>query len=364
LIFTCDKNIFCEEVNILSKGVAVKSSIPALEGIKLELNGGILSMTAYNLEIGIRTEMEVSSGDSGSCVINAKLLADISRRMPGDELKFSVSENKSVKINSGNAEYTLAVLPVGDFPDLPKIEGEESFEITQQLLKSMLIQTVFAVSTTDAKPVLSGVLFEISDGNFNMVAMDGYRLALRKEKIPAERNFYFIVPYKALNDIKSILKDEGDVVLSVDARHAKFEIDGYTFYTRLIDGQYHNYKANITDGQKTEIIVGTNEFMGMLSRCGLLVSDKAKAPVKCKIDGGEMLITCETVLGKVEDSVEVTQNGEEVLIGFSDRFMLDAIKASETEKVRIFFPEKGRPIKIMPLMGDSFIYIIMPVIIS
>jgi DNA polymerase-3 subunit beta len=363
--FTCDKQEFCDAVTNVSKAVAVKSPVQALEGIKLVLKDDMLSLTAYNLEIGIRTQIEVANVQSGKeCVINAKLLGDIARKMPGESITVAIDDKLFVKITSDNAEYTISAVDSAEFPDLPEIKEDKFFSIAQPMLKSMVNGTAFAVGTNDAKPVLTGLLLEIEESNFCMVAMDGYRLAVRQEKVAVPEDFKFIVPSKTMLDIARILKDDDECKVSVDIRHAKFELNGYEFFTRLIEGEYHRYRNNIGENGDIMALINTSQLIGALERCSLLISEKNASPVKFKIEESSARVKCETVLGKVEDTIKIEKSGDDFLVGFNVKFMLDALKASETDQVKIYFTAKNKPIKVVPIEGESFVYIIMPVIID
>lgn len=364
--FSCDKSKICEAINHVSKAVAVKSTIPALEGIKIKLSENILELTGYDLEMGIRTQIQVKSEDSGEYVINARLFSEITKRMPDGELLFFIDDSLNVKISCGVTEYNISAYLAEEYPDLPVMENEKQFSISQGILKSMINQTIFAVSTLDNKPVLTGELFDIENGVFNLVAIDGYRLAIRTEKINCDERFYFVVPSKALNEIARLLKDDDENVCNVfvSERHIMFDINGYYFFSRLLEGEFHNYKTSLFSDFKTEAIVKTREFLESLERCSLLISEKYKAAVKCKFNTSELQIDCKTVIGKVSDEISVDLSGDSVLIAFNNKFLIDALKASESDKVKIHMNGSNRPIKILPLQGESYTFLLMPVAIK
>lgn len=360
--FSCDKTKICEAINNVSKAVAIKSTMPALEGIKLVLSNNILELTGYDLEIGIRTQIQVKSEDSGEYVINARLFSEITKRMPDGELLFFIDENLNVRISSGVTEYDISAYSADEYPDLPTMENEKQFNITQGVFKSMINQTIFAVSTVDNKPILTGELFDIENGVFNLVAIDGYRLAIRTENINCSEKFYFVVPSKALSEIARLLKDDEDLCnVFVSDRHIMFDINGYYFFSRLLEGDFHNYKTSLFNDFKTEIIVKTRDFLNSLERCSLLISEKHKAAVKCNFNTNEMQIDCKTAIGKVSDEITLDLNGDPVLIAFNNKYIMDALKASESDKVKIHMNGSNRPIKILPMQGDSYTFLLMPV---
>ena len=227
----------------------------------------------------------------------------------------------------------------------------------------MINQTNYATSLNDAKPILTGELFDIENSGINMVAIDGFRLAIRYEKINCADKHYFVVPSKALLEASRILKEdaENDCEIFVNSKHILFDINGYRIFTRLLEGEFHNYKNSVPKEFKTEVIVKTSDIVHCLERCSLLLNEKNKAPVKCTFGNGEIKINCKTGIGRLDDSIEAEINGESVLIGFNNKYLLDALKAADTDKVRIQMTGANRAVKIVPFQGDSFTFIVMPV---
>lgn len=361
--FTCKKEDICSAISNVSKAVSPKSTIAALEGIKLRLDMSSLELTGYDLEIGIITYIECESSDTGEVVLNSRLFSEITRRMPSDMITYEIDENLNMKIYGGNAEYQISAISAEEYPALPEIERENPILINQETLKSMINQTNYATSLNDAKPILTGELFDIEDSGINMVAIDGFRLAIRYEKINCNEKHYFVVPSKALLEASRILKEdaENECEIFVNSKHILFDINGYRIFTRLLEGEFHNYKNSVPKEFKTEVIVNTSDIVHCLERCSLLLNEKNKAPVKCSFGNGEIKINCKTGIGRLDDSIEAEIDGENVLIGFNNKYLLDALKAADTDKVRIQMTGSNRAVKILPFQGDSFTFIVMPV---
>ena len=183
------------------------------------------------------------------------------------------------------------------------------------------------------------------------------------KKINCADKHYFVVPSKALLEASRILKEdaENDCEIFVNSKHILFDINGYRIFTRLLEGEFHNYKNSVPKEFKTEVIVKTSDIVHCLERCSLLLNEKNKAPVKCTFGNGEIKINCKTGIGRLDDSIEAEINGESVLIGFNNKYLLDALKAADTDKVRIQMTGANRAVKIVPFQGDSFTFIVMPV---
>ncbi len=360
--FICDKSEICEAMGNVSKAVSTKSAVPALEGVKIKLNGNILELTGYDLELGIRTNISVKSDDNGEFIINARLFNEIIKKMPSDEICISVDDNLNVTIICEQIEYNISAIPSDEYPELPELDREKSITITQSTLKNMINQTIYAVAVSDSKPILTGEFFDIDEsGNFNMVALDGFRLAVRNEKIDCSERYSFVVPSKALAEIARLLKDdESQCTMFTNGRHIIFDISKYLVFSRLLDGEFHNYKNSIPSNFSTEVIIKTRELIESLERCSLLISEKNKSSIKCEFSDGKLNISCQTTLGKINDEMSVDINGNSLVIGFNNKFAIDALKAADTDKVRLQMNGSNKPIIILPMMGDSFTYLLMP----
>ncbi|MBQ8568062.1 MAG: DNA polymerase III subunit beta [Oscillospiraceae bacterium] len=365
--FICSQTKLMEALNNVTRAVPPKSTIPALEGIKLMIDKNVLELTGYDLELGIQTKIEVSSDDYGEVIVNAKLFTEIVRKMDSDTITISIDDKLKMTISGATAEYNILALSADDYPALPDYDTGDSFNLPQSLLKNMINQTIFAVAVDDKKPVLMGELFDIQDGSFNLVAIDGYRLAVRHEKLDTDNRYNFVVKGKALQEVAKLLKDDDkseekhEVILHVSKRHVIFEVNGYMVISRLLEGDFHNYKASIPQNHTTEIVLKTKDIISSLERCSLLINEKMKAPVKCLFDAGQVKISCSTALGKLSDEFDVEISGNMVEIGFNCRYLLEAMKATESDKVKLYLNGGLAPMKVLPLEGDAYTFLVLPV---
>jgi len=361
--FICNKSSLYEAINNVSKAVAIKSTIPALEGINIKLSNDTLFLTGYDLELGIKTQISVKSSDSGEFIVNARLFNEIIRKMPSEEIAIDISEALAITISGGSTEYSIFATSAEEYPEIPEFTESESISISQAVLKNMINQTIFAVSTNDTKPILTGELFEIEDGNFTVVAIDGYRLAVRTEKINTEKNYKFVVPSKALGEVSKLLKDEDELtcIIHTSRKHIIFDISGYLVISRLLEGEFHNYRGSIPTSSSTEVILKTKDLISSLDRASLLINEKIKSPVKCYFENSTIKISCSTAIGKVNDEISGDMTGPIIEIGFNNRYMLDPLKAIEDDKVKLQMNGGNLPIKIVPLDGNSYTFLVLPV---
>lgn len=359
----CNKNSLCEAITNVSRAVAVKSTITALEGIKIKLDNNSLYMTGYDLEIGIKTQISVKSQDTGEFIVNAKLFNDIIRKMPTEEICIEINENLAITITGGQTEYTISATSASEYPDVPEVDENNTFPISQSLLKNMINQTIFAVATNDTKPILTGELFEINDGMFNLVAIDGYRLAVRSEKIDATENFKFVVPAKALNEVSKLLKEEDELKCTIHTskKHIIFDISGYLVISRLLEGEFHNYRGSIPKNSTSEVIVKTKALIDCLERTSLLINERIKSPVKCIFNESKIKISCSTSIGKINDEISADITGPMIEIGFNNKYLLDPLKHIEEAQIKLQMNGGNLPMKIVPLSGESYTYLVLPV---
>ncbi|MBQ8176163.1 MAG: DNA polymerase III subunit beta [Oscillospiraceae bacterium] len=360
--FTCKQAEINEALSNVSRAVPQKSPLTALEGVKLYLNRNTLELTGYDLELGIQTKIDVVSEDIGECILNSKLFGEIIRKMPSETIEIEIDEKLTTTIRGFNTEYKILAMPADEYPSIPDYDTGDNFTIPQPMLKNMINQTIFAVAVVDNKPILMGELFDILDYNFNLVAIDGYRLAVRSEKIESDNHYHFVVKAKALSEVSKLLKDDEKetVTMHVSKKHITFEIGKYMLFSRLLEGDFHNYKGSIPANHNTEIIINTREFISTLERCMLLINEKAKAPVRCIFNDGKVKLSCSTALGKFVDEMEADTAGPSVEIGFNCRYLLDALKATESDKVRLQLNGGLSPMKIVPMEGNDYTFLVLP----
>ena len=230
------------------------------------------------------------------------------------------------------------------------------------MLKSMIRQTVFAVAESDAKPIHQGSLFSLENGQLDVVSVDGYRLAKRTEPVEFSEKLSFVVPGKTLAEILKLLKDSEDVVeISAGQRHILFKIDNYTVISSLLEGEFLNYKATIPSASKTNVMLRSREAIESVERVSLLITDRLKSPVRCTFSGGEIRLLCTTSMGRASDQLSVEMEGEDVEIGFNNRYLLDALKNTECDEIKVGLSGPLSPMTVQPKEGDSFLFLVLPV---
>lgn len=360
--FTVEKRLLNEAVANLQRAVSSKTSIPALEGILIRSEENYLVLTAYDLEIGMQTELPAIISAPGAIILTAKLFAEIVRRSPDEDITIDVDDRNTATITSGVSCFTIIGMDSAEFPELPKITDADTIKMPQELLKSMIRQTLFAVADSTAKPIHQGSLFKIENGNLDVVSVDGYRLALRREAINYANNTEFVVPGKTLSEVLKLLKDsEGEVEICPSRRHILFRIDNYTVISALLEGEFLDYKSALPKDKKTEVTVSTRTMIESVERVSLLITDRLKSPVRCVIGEDTVKLFCTTTMGRATDQISAEISGDQLEIGFNNKYLLDALRAAETDEVRLQLGGPISPMLVLPKEGDAFSFLVLPV---
>lgn len=353
----------------VQRTVSGKSTIPALEGILIDAKDGTISLTGYDLEVGSTAIIDADVISQGRIVLGAKNLCDILRMVPGDMVSIECDERNISKIKSEETEYSLIGSAASDYPDLPTISSFTSITLEIGKLKDMIKKTIFSVSTSERNPVHTGVKFEISEGKIILIAVDGARLAIRREDIDfiyeseedKGKTLEFVVPAKTLNEILKLNGDDDtQIVICVGDRHIIFKYKEYEIISRLLEGKFIDYKAAIPMTHSTKIIVPTRSLIECIERTSLIITDKS-SPVRCIIENGIMKFSSVTAVGTANDKLAADIEGKSVEIGFNNRFVLDALRVCDNDEVKIELGSSNQPITISPLEGDSFFFLILPI---
>ncbi len=360
--FTVNKSDITEAVSNIQRAVSTKTSIPALEGILLSATETGLELCAYDLELGITTVIPAFVMEPGKAVLSAKLFSDIVRRTPAETVTVSVDEKNMATLESGYSRFSIIGIPAEEFPELPKLSDSTQISLPGALLKSMIRQTLFAIAESDAKPIHQGSLFSLENGILDVVSVDGYRLAVRREPMDFSEDLSFVVPGKTLSELLKLIKDsEEPVEISAGRRHILFKIDNYTVISSLLEGEFLNYKAAIPPESQTEVVLKTREAIDSVERVSLLITDRLKSPIRCLFDNNEVKLNCTTSMGRASDQLDVEMTGQSVEIGFNNRYLLEALRNTECDEVKVQLGGPLSPMKVVPKEGDSFLFLVLPV---
>lgn len=363
MIFKCGKNKLAEALSNVQKAVPSKSNLAALEGVLLCASNNKLEICGYNLELGITTTIPSDVIEEGRIVLNAHLFTEIVRKLPNESLEVRISDTLNAEIISGSSHFELIGLDANEFPSLPTVDNSNFLELPVSTIKSMIRQTIFAVSENDSKPVHTGTLFEIKDHVVTLASVDGYRLAIRREPIKEELELSFVVPGKTLREVLRLLPDsEENLRIAAGMQHIIFYVGDYSVVSRLLNGEFLDYKSTVPVKTQYTVHVGTQDFIDSIERVSLLITDRLKSPVKCLFLPDKIHLSCNTTVGKASDQLLAKSDIKtELEIAFNNKYMTDALKNTDCDEIIIQLNGPLSPIKIMPKEGNSFLFLVLPV---
>ena len=328
--------------------VSDKNTIPVVEGIRFRTEKDrVCSITTYDLEKGFRAEIECDIEEPGNYVINAQKLNRIIRFMPDSQITIAVNDNFVATVTSGKSKFELHALDGKNFPSLPELDGERGFTINSGILKKMINQVSFSIATVDQRPVLCGAYFIIEDGKLNIVACDGNRMAVRCKECDIVNNnkdnsqlaLKFIVPGRTLAQLIKLMNDDEDIRISLGRKHVIFKMEGKTFFSRLIDGEYIDYERVIPQNAGIKVVVDRMSVISALERASLVTEDRnlgqTKSYVKCEFEGDLLKISSSSITGSVYDEIITEKTGDDLVIGFNCRYLLDALRAADGNKLSL-----------------------------
>ena len=363
--FSCEKSVLQTACLIASRAASPKSPIPALEGLLVEASAQKVCITGYNLREGIHTTIDADVEVFGRSVLNTKLFNEMLRRLPDGIITVDIDRNENCTVNCGKSFFNIMAISPEDFPELPEVEEFSTVEIPENILKSMINQTYFAIATSDVRPVYTGILFEIEEGTLNLVAVDGYRLAKRTETIFGQSsNCSFIVPGYALADIERVCDPESEhpVIIFLGDRHISFQIGETVVVSRRLEGEFLNHKKAIPTNFKYRIKAKKSEVLSVINRVSLVIREKDISPVRMNFGSDVVRCECSTPIGKAEDTMLVEGSGEGLEVGFNDKYILDAVKNASTDEIVFCLNSGSTPCVIEAADGSKkYTYMVLPV---
>jgi DNA polymerase-3 subunit beta len=369
----CDKNLLTERLSLVSRTVSTRTTLPILECILLTADESGLCLTANDLEMSIHTApLPAQVQEPGSVALDAKLLTEIVRKMPGDTVHIQTDNNYLTECTSDRAKFKINGLPGDEFPVMPETEKREKNDpddktgqsvIKPTVLRDMIRQTIFSVAVDESKPILTGELFQCTDNTLILVAVDGFRISYRRTELEGENaSISTVVPAKALHELSRVLPSESDeeVRFYVTDKRIVFELKSFTFISRLLEGNFIRYDQVFNEDFATIITSDRLSLLNGLERACLVSRDIKKSPVKLEIQENAVIITSNTELGQSYDEISCDIDGQNLEIAFNPRYLIDALKAVEDDRIVITFTTALSPCIIRGVETDTYKYLILP----
>ncbi|MBR6514845.1 MAG: DNA polymerase III subunit beta [Clostridia bacterium] len=373
-----EKSILLDAILPALGSVSAKNTIPAIEGINLNCTeDGKCVITAYDLEKGYRTEISCDVVRPGNYIINAQKFAQIIRAMPSGFITIDIDSSNIAKIVSGKSEFEIYAMNGADFPQLPALRGDHGFVIKQGILRNMITKTQFAVAANDMRPELNGAFFKIEGNKLTVVSCDGSKMAIKeqitdienKNDDQSELDMQFIIPAKTLIEIMKLLSDNDETVsIRLTRKYVILFIGSVIFFSRLIENEYIDYNRFLPKAPKTFVKIDCEAFLGALERASLVTEDKtmgqAKSILRCNFEDNMLKISSVSVSGKVYDEVFTEKQGDDIVIGFNCRYLLDALRACDSEKLKLSLTSQLMGMTLQPAEegeDGTFTFLVLPV---
>ena len=359
----CSKSALLNGVQIVSKAVPNKTTMSILECILLDASRGVITLTANDMELGIETTIEGNIVEKGIIALDAKIFLEIVRKLPDSDITIETDSSFKTTITCEKAKFNIIGKSGEDFSYLPIVEKEENISISQFTLKEVVRQTIFSISDNDNNKLMTGELFDINGNELKVVSLDGHRISIRK--IELKENYAprkVVVPGKTLNEISKILSGDTDKFVNIffTSKHIVFEFDNTTVVSRLIEGEYFRIEQMLSSDYETKVVINKKEFLSCIDRATLLVKEGDKKPIIMNITDEKMELKINSIIGSMNEDIDIDKNGKDLMIGFNPKFLIDALRVIDDEKVTLYMVNPKAPCFIKD-EEEKYIYLILPV---
>ncbi|MBR5421381.1 MAG: DNA polymerase III subunit beta [Lachnospiraceae bacterium] len=363
---TCSKQDLLEAVNIVSKAVPSNTTMSVLECILMQAGNGEIRLTANDMDLGIETVIGGMIEIAGMIAIDARMLQDVVRKLPSDDVTIENKNEEQVHIVSGKMNVNINARSGEEFSFLPSVEKKDSIQISTFTLKDIIRQTIFSIGSSDVNKVMGGVDLIIKNDQLRVTTLDGHRISIRKVQL---KNIYseqeVIIPGKALNEISKILPAEAEkeVNISFSDAHVIFEFNKTTVVSRLIDGKYIAVDRMMSSDYETKIKVNKKILADCIDRSMLFSKEGNKKPIVLRISDGLMKLEVNSSLGSYDEELEIEKQGKDIVIGFNPKFIMDALKVIDDDEIDMYMVNPRSPLYIKD-EGEHYIYMILPINLS
>ncbi len=359
----CSKSSLLNGVQIVSKAVPNKTTMSILECILIDSTGGEIKLTANDMELGIETIIEGEIVEKGMIALDAKIFLDIVRKLPDSDIMIETDSSFKATITCEKAKFNIIGKSGDDFSYLPTVEKNDCVIVSQFTLKEVIRQTIFSIADNDNNKLMTGELFDINGSELKVVSLDGHRISIRKIQM---KNSYepkkVVVPGKTLSEISKILPGDADKDVNIyfTQKQALFEFDNTVVVSRLIEGEYFKIDQMLSSDYETKVKINKREFLDCIDRATLLVKEGDKKPIIINITDGSMELKINSIIGSMNEDIDIEKSGKDMMIGFNPKFLIDALRVIDDEEIDIYLVNPKAPCFIRD-EEQKYIYLILPV---
>ena len=359
----CNKSALLTGVNTVLKAVPARTTMPILECILIDTTSGGIKLTANDMDLGIETTVDGDVLDKGCIALEAKLFSEIVRKLPDSEVTIETDDNNKALIKCEKAKFNIAGKDGEDFVALPEIEKTHFITLSLFSLKEIIRQTIFSISDNESNRMMSGELLQIDQDQLRLVSLDGQRISIRKISLKESYDpIKAVIPGKTLNEISKILSGDmdDDVRIYFTDRHVLFEFDQTVVVSRLLEGEYFQIDKMISSDYNTKITINKKELQGCIERASLLIRESERKPIIINVTDGSMEMKIQSAMGSMNEDIDISIEGRDIMIGFNPKFILDALRVIDEDEITMYMINPKAPCFIRD-QEETYIYLILPV---
>ena len=379
------KDIICAAVAPLMSGVSTKMTLAAAEGILIEASlPNVCIMTTYDIEKGVRITIEADVIEAGSAIVSASKFSQIVRVMDGGDITLTVDDRNCATIISGRSSHTMTALPAKDFPEIPRLVSSQGFMAPQRVVRSMMAKCMYAMGVNDQRPVLNGLFFSVSEGKLHMVSCDSFKMATCATETDLmgldgqehADDAKFILPNKSVSELYKLLNDKDEdavVTVYMSRKNIIFVMGDITFFSKLIEGEYIDYNRIILRNHRIKLFLDRDAFISALEHAALITEEKVagssgRSHVRLETSNGILKISATSGAGSAYDEVFVSHEGDDIIIAFNNRYLMDCLRACTAEKIKMSLSSALASMNVEPAdpeteetEGNSELFMLLPV---
>lgn len=363
--FSCNQNKLSKSLNIVSRGISVRTTLPILKGILLDVKDGTLTISSSDLDISIIRSMKIDSSENGKVVVNAKIFTDIIKKLPSADIEFTVREENKIEIKCLNTDFEIICISPDEFPTIPTTSFDDAMSFHKETFKELIRRTQFAAHSDESRGVISGILIEMEKSCLKMVAIDGYRMAINKEETVIEHENSFVISARIMGELSKIIsdsQDESDIIkIKKNGNNLSALIGNNEVNLRIMDGDFLKYNEMVPSDSSIHVKIDRRSLNEAIDRASIFSIEGQNNLIKLNIKDDLMEISSRSQDGSVIEDVMIEKKGGDIEIGFNAKYLIDILKVIDDEEIMMYFNSPVTPCVVTPVESDNYLFLVLPV---
>lgn len=357
------KQVLEDAISNVQKAINGKVMMPILQGILIIAENSQITLIGSNMDLIIETKIQANIIEEGRVVVDSRFFGDIIRKLPDTTVQLESKEDKTISIQYSGCRAILLHMDANEYPSLPDIKKETTFQISQRLIKNMIKGTIFATAQDEIRATYTGILFEVSKESLNLVSLDGCRAAIRSGKIESNLIVSKVVPGKTLNEVYKILEDNDNLIdISFASNHVIFSLGNTKISSRLLEGNFVNHKDIIPKEYNTKIIIKRSELLNSIERASLMGKEEYGSKVILEIEDDTMFIIAKSQFGNLRERINIALQGSNLKIAFNPKYLLDVLKVMDNDEIVLELNSSANPCVIKNKNAYNCVYMVVPIL--